>query len=229
MAVVDRPLDEAAPGGQVHHVVLVDPGRAAQDRRLVGGAGRRRVLEQLHQGVAEHHLALGGGQVLAQGERGGVDLAGLAAVADQVVEEVVDPLGGAAPAGVEGPLEGGRVGGQEVRGGHGVDQQLGGQLGLAPPARVQLGRGHQLPGQPGRQQVALLEPEEQRVAGPGLVGEAAVPGREWDRRGRLAAEGPGHADRAGGGKAGGVADPGQRAAPWMAGQPGSNLGHRPGK
>ena len=54
--VLDGPLDEAAARREVHHVVLVDPRRARQQRRGVHLLGLRLVLQQLHEVVAEHHL-----------------------------------------------------------------------------------------------------------------------------------------------------------------------------
>ena len=79
---------------------------------------------QLHQLVAVHHLARREGQVAADLEPAGVDLARPALVVDQVVEELLRALDQAAAAGVERPLERGRVGGQEVGRRHRVQHQV---------------------------------------------------------------------------------------------------------
>ena len=109
VAVLDRPLGEALARREVHHVVLVDPGRAEQDRRLVDRLGRGRVLDQLHQPVAVDDLARGRREVLAELELRRVDLARPAAVVDDVVDEVRQPADDARAAGLERPLERGRV------------------------------------------------------------------------------------------------------------------------
>ena len=86
--VLDRPLQEAAARRQVHDVVLVDPRRAGQQRDRVHLLSLRRVLDQFHELVPEHHLALGRGQVLTERERAPVHLLRAAAVAGQVVGEL---------------------------------------------------------------------------------------------------------------------------------------------
>ena len=172
--VLDRPLQEAAPGGQVHDVVLVDPRRAGQQRDRVHLLGLRRVLDQLHELVPEHDLALGGGQVLAERERTPVHLLRAALVVGQVVGEVARSGQHARAARLERPLERGRVGEQVVRRGKRVPEQAADEPGLAVRHGIGLPRREQflavLPGS----QVALAQREEGRVLFPGWVGEPAV-------------------------------------------------------
>ena len=70
--VLDRPLQETAPRGQVHDVVLVDPGRARQQRGRAHLPRLRRVLDEFHELVAENYLSRRGREVAAQLERLGV-------------------------------------------------------------------------------------------------------------------------------------------------------------
>ena len=182
-AVLDGPLDEAAAGREVHHVVLVDPGRAAQQRPGVDLLGLRRVLDELHELVAEHDLARGRGEVAAHLEAAGVDLARPAVVVDQVVEEGHRALDDARARGVERPLQGGRVQREEVRGRQRVEREVEGELGLLGDVGLD-GRGtHHVVGVPARRQVGQPHAVEQRVRAPRRVGEPAV--LRVDRHGRL--------------------------------------------
>ena len=72
-----RPAHEALLGVEVEHIELVDPGWHDQQGALVDGGRRRRVLDQLEQVAAKHHLARGRGHVDAQLEFGGIALADL--------------------------------------------------------------------------------------------------------------------------------------------------------
>ena len=109
VAMRDSPLDEAPPGGEIHDVVLVDPRRTAEQGDLEDGLRLRRVLDQLHQLVAEDDLAGRAGQVLTDGERREINLTRHPAVGGEVLEEVAEAADEARPAGLEGPLEGGWV------------------------------------------------------------------------------------------------------------------------
>ena len=172
--MLHSPLQQAAAGGQVHDVVLVDPGRAGQQRDLVHLLGLRRVLDQLHELVAEDDLALGRGQVLAEPERPPVDLLRPAAVVGQVVGEVTGPGQHAGAAGLERPLQRGRVGEQVVRRGECVAEQAADQLGLPVGHRLgRTGRQQVVAVLPGRQ-VRLPQREERRVLFPGRIREPAV-------------------------------------------------------
>ena len=87
VAVLHRPLHEAAPRRQVHDVVLVDPGRAHQQRRRVDRLGARGVLDQLHQVVAEDDLPRRDRELPAHREGVRVELARHALVVGDVVHE----------------------------------------------------------------------------------------------------------------------------------------------
>jgi hypothetical protein len=122
--VLHRPLDEAAARRQVEDVVHVDPRRADQQRHRVDGVGLRRVLDQLHQRVAVDDTYRGGGEVLAEAEAAAVDLARPAAVALEVVDEVLGPVDDALPLRLDGPPLRLGVSLEEVRRGAGVDDRL---------------------------------------------------------------------------------------------------------
>jgi hypothetical protein len=103
--MLHRPLDQAASGREIHHVVLVDPRWAGQQRRGVNGVGLGQVLQQFHDVVAVDDLARRGGHVLAEPEGAGVDLTRSAIVVEDVVDAVAGPGHHAAAASVEGALE----------------------------------------------------------------------------------------------------------------------------
>jgi hypothetical protein len=114
------------PGGEIHDVVLVDPRRARQQRDGAHPLGLRRVLDQLHEVVAEDYPSRGCCEVPAQLERCRVDLARASAVVRQIVEEIAGAGEQAGAAGLECLLNCGRVGGQEIRRGKGVEAEAGG-------------------------------------------------------------------------------------------------------
>ncbi len=123
--VGDGPLQEAAAGGQVHDVVLVDPWRAGQHRDRPDLGSLRGVLDQFHQVVPEDHLAGGGGHVPADLEWPGVHLPRHPLVVAQVVKEVPGTGHDACPARLERALERRRVGGEVVRRGERREHQVG--------------------------------------------------------------------------------------------------------
>ncbi len=173
-AVLHRPLDEAAPGRQVHDVVLVDPRRAAQQRDLVYLLGLRQVLEDLDQVAAVHHLRRGAGEVAADLERAGVHLPGPAVVVQHVVDEVAPAVDEAAPAGVQRPLEYRRIGDREVGRRERVGEEPHRQLRLALVHRVQIGDAQQVHAVLAGGEVGLPQCPERRVLLPGRVAEPAV-------------------------------------------------------
>ena len=77
VTVVDGPLHEATTRSEVHDVVLVDPRWAEQQRDLVHLRSAGRVLDQLHQFVAEHNLAWCDRHVLADRVRAGTTWRGI--------------------------------------------------------------------------------------------------------------------------------------------------------
>ena len=87
-ALRDRPADEALLGVQVENVELVDPRRHDQQRAPIDLLGRRGILQQFDQVVAEHDLAGRGGHVHAEHELLVVGLADL-----QIAAARLDVLG----------------------------------------------------------------------------------------------------------------------------------------
>ncbi len=186
----DRPFDEAPPGRQVHDVVLVDPGRAGQQRHGMHPLGLRGVLDEFHQVVAEYDVPRRRREVAAKLERGGVYLARPAAVVREVVQEVPRSRQHAGAAGLEGLLQRGRVARQEVGRGQQVEREAHGELRLLIRQRIAAPGGQQVLAEPPGRQVGLPQREVRGVAGPGLIGEPFVP---FIRRHRRRHIGPGPA------------------------------------
>src|SRR6185437_7604716 len=111
----------------------------------------------------EHDLARGGGQVLADPERPGVDLARTAVVVQHVVDEVTGSGDQAGPPGLEHPLQRGRVGQQEVRRRERVQQEAGRERRLGVVYGVTGTGREQVIDQARGGQVSLPEGEEGRV------------------------------------------------------------------
>ena len=172
--VLDRPLDEASPRGEVHDVVLVDPRRAAEQRGRVDLRRLRRVLQQFHQVVAIDDLGGRGREVLSDGEFAGVNLPGTAVVVEQVVGEVVCALSQARAAGFDGAFKRGGVGQQEIGRGECVHHQPGQQACFRLLDSLEPGRGDQLVHELGERLVVHPQRVESRVLRPGAVGEAAI-------------------------------------------------------
>ena len=109
-AVLHRPLDEAAPGCEIHHVVLVDPRRAAR----IGGSVHLSVCgcaRAAPSGRCGTRPGRGGGEVAADLEERGVDLAGSALVVDADRRRSFGrPWPGSTPAAVVGELHGRGIG-----------------------------------------------------------------------------------------------------------------------
>ena len=74
-ALRHRPADEAFVRIEIEDVELVDPGRHDQQGPLVDLLGGRRILHQLDQVVAQHHLARRGGEIDAEFELAAAGLA----------------------------------------------------------------------------------------------------------------------------------------------------------
>ena len=103
------------PGREVHHVVLVDPRRAAQQRDRVHLLGLRLVLDQLHQVVAVDDLAPGSPRGCGPPRTALVSTCrGRPSLCTRSSTKLRAPLARLVPAGLERPLERGRVGRQEV-------------------------------------------------------------------------------------------------------------------
>ncbi|MNO75742.1 hypothetical protein D3C76_667990 [compost metagenome] len=165
--------DQALFRRQVEHVVLVDLRGHHQQRALVDAFGERLVLDQLQHFVAEHHRALGGGQVAADLEGRLVHLAGHAAVLDQVLDQLREAVQHALAAGIQQALERRRIG-QGVGRRQGVGEQADEELAAAGVLLGQVAAGDPLVQRTGPGQVALHVAAVQRVAAPGRVAEALV-------------------------------------------------------
>ena len=172
-AVAQAEARQALVRRQVEDVELVDLRRHHQQRAFVHRLGDRPVLDQFQHVVAEHHGALGGGQVLAHLEGVHVHLARHPAVVHQVLGQVAEAVQQALAAGLEEALDRRRVAqavGRRHRLGQQVDDELATtdvlrrQVAVADPA-VQL----LAPGQVGLH-VALV----QRILAPGRIGKASV-------------------------------------------------------
>ncbi len=177
VSVLDRPLGEAPLRCEVHDVVLVDPGGAEKQRHPVDRLGLRRILDELHEVVAEHDLPRRHREVLADGERAARHLAGKPPVRGDVVQEVAQSADQAQAAGVERLLPGRRAGPEEVGGREPVHREFGEESDLLALDLVQArGRHHVLDPAPA-EQVGLEEHEEGGIARPRRVAEAPILGR----------------------------------------------------
>ena len=118
MALFGRPANERVILAQIQDVVLVDPRRDDEQRPLADGLGGRRVLDQFHQGVPEHHLARGDGDVAPDIEGVRVRHADVEPTFAplQVVKQVLDPPDQVLAAAVDGGAQDLGVGHGEVAG-----------------------------------------------------------------------------------------------------------------
>ncbi|PAV67074.1 hypothetical protein WR25_24996 [Diploscapter pachys] len=127
-ALLHRPADEAFLGRQIEDVIAVDPGRKDHQRRRQHVRCRRRVLDQLVQGGALHHLARRHRQVAPHLERAvtGVGQLPLADVGEHVFHAVEQVLA----LGLDRLGDHFRIGQREVRRAHRVDQPTRGEAQL---------------------------------------------------------------------------------------------------
>ncbi|MCY1345865.1 hypothetical protein D9M69_319340 [compost metagenome] len=137
--------------------------------------GGRLVLDQFQRLVAEHHGALGGGQVAADLEGALVHLAGHAAIADQIPGQVAEAVEQALAAGIQQALERGGVG-QGVGRRQGVGEQADDELAAAEFLFGQTRAVEPLVHLAAPGQVDLHVAAEQRALRPGRIAEAAVAG-----------------------------------------------------
>ncbi len=184
-ALLGEPAHHRVLGAQVEDVVLVDPGRKDQQRRVEHLFGRRIELQELEQLVLEDDLAGRDGDVLTDMELADVGLADgeLAAAAGHIGREVLHAPHQALAFGAQDLLQRGRVRHQEVRWRERVRQHLGEEL----DAALLLGVGvvdarHQVVQPVGREQVGLLDGVEDGVLAPGWVGESLVAAFGHDHR-----------------------------------------------
>ena len=185
VALFDRPFYEGVLGAQVEDVKLVDPGRHDQQGPFENLFGRRIVLDQFHQVVAEDDPAGGDGDILAdlEGIFVGHGNAQLAFAPLQITEQVLEALHQVLALGFEGRAQDFRVGDGEICGRQGIDELLGVELDLLRGLFVEpidFAHGFRDPGR--GQQIRLLDVVEDGVLPPGFVLEPAVVALRADHR-----------------------------------------------
>ena len=195
VSLVHRPLDERVLRAKIQDVVLVDPRRNDEQRtlahRLRGGC----VLEELDQIVFEDDLAGGDGDVLAQLEllQVGHPDPELALTPFEILEHVGKALHEILAARLDRPSGHLGIRHREIRRREGVDELASIEIHLVRGMRIEPFRlAHRGEHELRRQQIALLDMVVERVLGPGVVGEPAVP--RFGCRYRLDVF-PGHAPR----------------------------------
>ena len=181
----DQPLDEGILGPQVQDVELVDPGRKDQQRTLVDLRGCRRVLQQLEQFAAEHHLARRQCDVLADCEGvGTLTDRKLSVAALQIGQQIVEPAHQIFSVGLHCGAQNFGIGQDKIGRRQGVRKLLGIELGAPPRCRIEAVDTGDSALQPvRREQVGLLDEIEDQVLLPVLVAESLVAG--FGRRDRL--------------------------------------------
>ena len=153
-------------------------------------------MQQLHDRVAEHHLARSGGDILADHETVGRLADGqLALAALDIGQQIVQPLDQIFPIGGDGGLQHLGIGEREVGGGQRIGELAGIEGHAAALARVQAVQlAHHLLHRIGGEQIALLDEVEDFVLAPGIGLEAPVAGRGFHHGWGVAAQ---HAPRGG--------------------------------
>ena len=147
-------------------------------------------MQQLHDLVAEHHLARGGGDILANDKAVGRLADGKLAFAPlDIGQKIVQPLDQIFAIGGDGGLQHIRIGEGEVGGGQGIGELAGiesdpAALFLIQPVQLS----HHLLQGVGGQQIALLDEIEDLVVFPLLRLEAAIARGRLDHGGSLAAQ-----------------------------------------
>jgi hypothetical protein len=101
LALLQEVLDHAAPGSDVHDVVLVDDRRDHQQRDGTHLRCLRRVVDQLERPGLQHHRPLGGGDGFADGECVGIHHGRDPGLGQHVAGEGFQPAHGAQSAGVD--------------------------------------------------------------------------------------------------------------------------------
>jgi hypothetical protein len=170
-------LDEAPTRRDVLDVELVDLRRDGYERAGPGRIGARRVLDQFEHLGSMHHLARGGGQVLADGEGPAVDRRRHPVVVARVLHEVPSSPHEAATAGLDRFAHRLRVSRQCVRRRHCLREEGDRESGPLPALGVERHVVNDTEHGPGLHQVRLHQPPVHRVGGPRRMGEAFVPGR----------------------------------------------------
>ncbi|MNQ65730.1 hypothetical protein D3C85_801940 [compost metagenome] len=157
---------------QVKDIEFIDARRHHQQRPLVYCGRRRRVLDQLEQGVFKHHRARRGGHVAAHFESRLVGLRNAALL--HVGQHIAQAFGQAFALGLDQGLLGVGIGGKKVGRRHGVDDLLHGKRNLLLLVRRRFhGIGHGAEKLRVQQVGGRIE-GRQRAGVPGGRGEAAV-------------------------------------------------------
>jgi hypothetical protein len=174
-------LDQAAAGGEVGDVELVDLGRDGDKGALVAAPGGGRVLDELEHLAAVNDLARRDGQVDAHLEGAGVHRGRHAAVVAEVVEGVTGSGEQAAAPGLGGFGQGVWVAEECVRRCHGFGEQHDRETGPLTTLVIQAQAVDKLQQCVAIDQVRLQEPVVERIVSPGVVGEALVARRRRNR------------------------------------------------
>ena len=172
-APADGVFDEAAAGGQVEEVVLVDRRGDDEERHRPDPFRLRRILDQFVHRVAVHDRPRGDGEVGTDRQDARPGHRGHRPVVAEVVEEVAGPRCQRSPSRRPCPFERGGVADQDVGGGQRLRDEADGEAGpfggeLADTGAVH----HPVQGRPPGQ--VLLGHEPVWLAGEGPVPEAAV-------------------------------------------------------
>ena len=185
VALRDGPADEGFLRVEVEDVELVDPGRHDQQRPLQHRLGRRRVLDQLDQVVAEDHLAGRGRDVLADLEALGSDWRSFSSPlpASMSSASICMPRTRLAPFCFSGLAEQLRVGRQEIRRRERAGDLLDVEARLVARVRRRgLGLLDQSLGPARGDEIGLLEEIEEGVLAPFGVAGSACPSVGRDDR-----------------------------------------------
>ena len=167
-------FDEAAPGGQVHYVVLVDLRRDDDHRPVSDHGGGRRVLEELADLVAVDDGSGGHGQVPTHLVGPGGDRAGQSPVVEDIPADVAKAPPYAPSGRLPRPLEGFGVEREVVGRSQGRGEEADGEAGPLLGAPVQAGVVDQLEQGVRPGQVGLGQSPVGRVLLPRSVLEAPV-------------------------------------------------------
>ena len=125
VATAQQELHQRIPRREIEDVVFHDPGWNQQHRLGMDLSRLRAVADQLHQVIAEHHMARRGGEVLAHLEVFGTHRRLAARLALAVLEEVLVALEQACPAIGQGLLPDVRVDERVAPRRHGIHQVAG--------------------------------------------------------------------------------------------------------
>ena len=181
-AAVERPLDDAAPGREIEHVILVDLRRHDHERPRVHFGRRRRVLDQLEQLVAKDNRARCRRYVPADGERTRVDLPGQPRPAREVLDEVRQAADDARALRVDELSQRRRIAREEIGRRDRVLEQRDDEARALRGRRVHLRFVDAAVERCAQRDVRLQQPPEHGALRPGGVGEAAVARKRSERR-----------------------------------------------